>query len=156
MTSAGYICTQEMYEESLAIHGPFFVMDVLENFHPEVKEINGQVDGGGVSVYYSHALQLLFFSYASGKSFVAPLPHFEEGYKGLPAMFMINWGKKKEGGTGAAAPQPLCQWSEVPNHPGLVFSVMQNSKSFLSARARDESRFSVSNLIVFQVIIPSF
>jgi len=129
MTSAGYICTQEMHEESLAIHGPFFVMDVLENFHSEVKESNGQVEGGGVSVYYSHALQLLFFSYSSGKSFVAPLPYFEKGYQGLPQLFMISWGKKKEGAA-ATAPQPLCQWSEVPNHPGLVFSVMQNSMSF--------------------------
>lgn len=131
MTSAGYICTQEMYEESLAIHGPFFVMDVLENFHPEVKEINGQVEGGGVSVHYSHALQLLFFSYTSGKSFVAPLTYIDKGYKGLPAMFMINWGKKREGNA-AATPQPLCQWSEVPNHPGLVFSVMQNSELYFN------------------------
>ena len=28
-----------------------------------------------------------------------------------------------------AQPQPLCQWSEVPNHPGLVCSVMQSSNN---------------------------
>jgi len=27
--------------------------------------------GGGVSVYYSHVLQMLFFSYSQGKSFAA-------------------------------------------------------------------------------------
>lgn len=31
------------------------------------QETNGNVAGGGVSVYYSHALQLLFFSYSQGK-----------------------------------------------------------------------------------------
>ena len=30
------------------------------------QETNGQVAGGGVSVFYSHALQLLFFSYSQG------------------------------------------------------------------------------------------
>lgn len=130
MSSAGHIYTQEMYEESLAIHGPFFVMDVLENYHPEVKESNSQVEGGGVSIYYSHTLQMLFFSYCSGKSFVAPLTHIDCGYKGLSAVFMINLGKS--GGSGKAnnaQPQPLYQWSEVPNHPGLVCSVMQSSNN---------------------------
>jgi len=32
------------------------------------------VAGGGVSVYFSHTLQLLFFSYTQGKTFAAPLP----------------------------------------------------------------------------------
>lgn len=119
-----------MHEDSLAIHGPFFVMDMLETSHPEVKEINGEVEYGGVSVYYSHSLQLLFFSYTSGKSFVAPLTYIEEGYRGLPPMSMISWGKKKDGNAPATNPQPLCQWSEVPGHPGLVMSVMQNCKLF--------------------------
>lgn len=35
--------------------------------------MNGEVGGGGVSIYYSHTLQLLCFSYAQGKSFLAPL-----------------------------------------------------------------------------------
>lgn len=37
------------------------------------QDCNGQIGGGGVSVYYSHTLQLLCFSYAHGKSFLAPL-----------------------------------------------------------------------------------
>lgn len=131
MSSAGLIYLQEMFEESLAIHGPFFVMDVLEIFHSEVKESNGQVESGGVSIYYSHALQMLFFSYSSGKSFVAPLAHMDCRYKGLPSISMINIGKPATSGnkTNNAQPQPLCQWSEVPNHPGLVLSVMQSSNN---------------------------
>ena len=39
-----------------------------------MKDSGGQLAGGGVSIYYSHALQLLFFSYTQGKSFAAPVP----------------------------------------------------------------------------------
>jgi len=39
-----------------------------------VQESGGHVAGGGVSVYYSHMLQLLFFSYTQGKTFAALLP----------------------------------------------------------------------------------
>lgn len=81
-----------------------------------------------MSIYYSHALQLLFFSYCHGKSFIAPLKCMDSG---LPTVFMINLGKAGGNGNKAnnAQPQPLCQWSEVPNHPGLVCSVMQSSES---------------------------
>lgn len=37
----------------------------------QLQDSNGQVAGGGVSVYYSHVLQMLFFSYSQGKSFAA-------------------------------------------------------------------------------------
>jgi hypothetical protein len=51
---------------------------------------------------------------------------------GLPTVFMINLGKAGGNGNKAnnAQPQPLCQWSEVPNHPGLVCSVMQSSEYY--------------------------
>jgi len=39
-----------------------------------VQESGGHVAGGGVSVYYSHTLQILFFSYTQGKTFAASLP----------------------------------------------------------------------------------
>lgn len=38
-----------------------------------LQDSNGQVAGGGVSVYYSHVLQMLFFSYCQGKSFAATI-----------------------------------------------------------------------------------
>ncbi|KAJ8300173.1 hypothetical protein KUTeg_021692 [Tegillarca granosa] len=101
MASSGYIYTQLMDEGSSAKHGPFYITNVLEVKHPELKvmeiydnmfhvrdndciiniynnscllfccllqDVNGQVSGGGVSVYYSHALQLLFFSYTQGET----------------------------------------------------------------------------------------
>ncbi|XP_063242107.1 E3 ubiquitin-protein ligase UBR4 isoform X2 [Bacillus rossius redtenbacheri] len=129
MSSAGYIYSQALVECSSAEHGPFYVTNTLDVYHADIKDSMGQVGGGGVSIYYSHTLQLLFFSYSQGKSFVAPLKNMDAG---LGPVFPINLGKT--GGNGVskannAQPQPLCQWSEVPNHPGLVCSVMQSSNN---------------------------
>ncbi|XP_012287187.1 E3 ubiquitin-protein ligase UBR4 isoform X2 [Orussus abietinus] len=127
MSSAGYIYSQAMNEESLAKHGPFYVTSTLEVHHPEIKD-NGQVGGGGVSIYYSHALQLLFFSYACGKSFIAPLKYMDPD---ITVVFMINLANNKSNGNKSNnnQPQPLCQWSEVANHPGIVCSVLQTSNN---------------------------
>lgn len=127
MSSAGYIYSQAMDEGSLAKHGAFYVTTTLDVFHPEIKD-NGQVGGGGVSIYYSHALQLLFFSYACGKSFIAPLKYMECE---VTTVFMINLANNKSNGNKSNnnQPQPLCQWSEVANHPGLVCSVLQTSNN---------------------------
>jgi E3 ubiquitin-protein ligase UBR4 len=46
ISSSGYIYWQPLSQESSARHGP------------ESKDSNGQTGGGGVSVYYSHCLQL--------------------------------------------------------------------------------------------------
>ena len=37
-----------------------------------------QIGGGGVSIYYSQILQVLFFSYAQGITFMASLTKIEE------------------------------------------------------------------------------
>ncbi|XP_025161061.1 protein purity of essence isoform X3 [Harpegnathos saltator] len=126
MSSAGYIYSQVMDEESLAKHGAFYVTNTLDVYHPELKD-NGQVGSGGVSIYYSHALQLLFFSYACGKSFIAPLKHMDSD---ITVVFQINLANKTNGNkSNNNQPQPLCQWSEVANHPGLVCSIMQTSNN---------------------------
>lgn len=127
MSSAGYIYSQVMDEESQAKHGAFYVTNTLDVYHPEIKD-NGQVGGGGVSIYYSHALQLLFFSYACGKSFIAPLRHMDSD---ITVVFQINLASNKTNGNKSNnnQPQPLCQWSEVANHPGLVCSILQTSNN---------------------------
>ena len=68
IASSGYIYWQEMNDESSAEHGMFYVTNVVGVEHDDVSESAGTVAGGGVSVYYSHMLQLLFFSYAQGAS----------------------------------------------------------------------------------------
>ncbi|KAG8222860.1 hypothetical protein J437_LFUL003505 [Ladona fulva] len=165
MSSGGHIYSQAMNEESSAKHGSFYVTNTLEIHHKDIKDVNGQVCGGGVSVYYSHTLQLLFFSYAQGKSFIAPLKSPSDSH--LSTVFPINIKSTTNNNTGgssnsngsastqngtsgnagsnnngtstsgnsgsggmtksgsSSSPQPLCQWTEVPNHPGLVCSVMQ-------------------------------
>ena len=53
-----------------------------------MQESGGHVAGGGVSVYYSHTLQLLFFSYTQGKTFAALLP---KAMDELTTVFPINF-----------------------------------------------------------------
>ncbi|KYM85360.1 E3 ubiquitin-protein ligase UBR4 [Atta colombica] len=127
MSSAGYIYSQVMDEESQAKHGAFYVTNTLDVYHSEIKD-TGQVGGGGVSIYYSHSLQLLFFSYVCGKSFIAPLKHMDSD---ITIVFQINLASNKTNGNKSNnnQPQPLCQWSEVANHPGLVCSILQTSNN---------------------------
>uniref|UniRef100_A0A2R5LN58 Putative e3 ubiquitin-protein ligase ubr4 n=1 Tax=Ornithodoros turicata TaxID=34597 RepID=A0A2R5LN58_9ACAR len=166
MSSAGHVYFQPLEEESSAKHGPFYVTSILDVRHPDIKDSVGTVAGGGVSIYYSHVLQLLFFSYANGKSFMASLPQMTSELHD-PVLIQVkaataaanttpassttaaaaatsngnsnatNAGASTSatssaggsGGSSKPTPQPLCQWSEVPNHPGLVLALMQFSNN---------------------------
>ena len=88
MSSPGYIYAQPMEESSHAKHGPFYITNILEVKHVDIKESGGQVAGGGVSIYYSHSLQLLFFSYSQGKTFAAAVPKEMEE---LPILFPVTF-----------------------------------------------------------------
>lgn len=123
--SSGYIYTQPLADESLAKHGAFYVTNTLDLDHPLIKDSNGLVGGGGVSIYYSHALQLLFFSYSQGKSFMAPLTDVNDGVK---CVIQLQTGPNSKNSSKIPA-QPLCQWTEIPNHPGLIFAMMQTSNN---------------------------
>lgn len=123
--SSGYIYTQPLADESLAKHGAFYVTNTLDLDHPLIKDTNGLVGGGGVSIYYSHALQLLFFSYSQGKSFMAPLTDVNESVK---CVIQLQTGPNSKNSSKIPA-QPLCQWTEIPNHPGLIFAMMQTSNN---------------------------
>ncbi|XP_058117751.1 protein purity of essence [Anopheles ziemanni] len=122
MSSLGYIYTQPLSAESLAKHGPFYVTSTLELDHPLITDDNNQILAGGVSIYYSHVLQLLFFSYTAGRNFMAPLTDINEGVKCVINL-VCNPSSKL---FSKATTQPLCQWTEIPGHPGLVCAMMQN------------------------------
>jgi E3 ubiquitin-protein ligase UBR4 len=47
ISSSGYIFWQPLSQESSARHGPFYVTNILDVTHPEVKERNFQTGGGG-------------------------------------------------------------------------------------------------------------
>ncbi|XP_028033464.1 protein purity of essence isoform X1 [Bombyx mandarina] len=133
MSSAGHIYWQPMSEESRASLGTFYVTNTLEVLHPEIQDVAGLVGGGGVSIYYSHTLKMLFFSYAQGKSFLAPLNTVEESLKGTAMITLSAAATQKEGsgrgGGKQGGVQSLCQWAEVPGHPGLITAVMQASNN---------------------------
>ncbi|KAI1305186.1 E3 ubiquitin-protein ligase UBR4 [Halotydeus destructor] len=122
MTSTGHIISQEMCGESSATNGPFYVTNILEVLNTDMTGTN--VNGGGVSIYYSHLLQLLFMSYTNGRSFMAPL---SEMGTSLPTLFPID----ANGSSASTSPksknssQPLCSWSEIANHPGLILASNQ-------------------------------
>uniref|UniRef100_A0A182RFY8 UBR-type domain-containing protein n=1 Tax=Anopheles funestus TaxID=62324 RepID=A0A182RFY8_ANOFN len=122
MSSLGYIYTQPLSDESLAKHGPFYVTSTLELDHPLITDDNGQILAGGVSIYYSHVLQLLFFSYAAGRNFMAPLTNVNDGVKCVINLVCNPSSKLLSKST----TQPLCQWTEIPGHPGLVCAMMQS------------------------------
>ncbi|XP_033643062.1 E3 ubiquitin-protein ligase UBR4-like [Asterias rubens] len=124
MSSAGYLYTQPMEEASEARDGPFYVTNVLEVKHDDLKESSGQAAGVGVSCYYSHTLQLLFFSYSHGKSFCASIG---KQMTELGNLFPITLKSNGNSGGKSANPPALCQWSEVPNHPGLVCCLTQTT-----------------------------
>uniref|UniRef100_A0A182NQY2 UBR-type domain-containing protein n=1 Tax=Anopheles dirus TaxID=7168 RepID=A0A182NQY2_9DIPT len=122
MSSLGYIYTQPLSDESLAKHGPFYVTSTLELDHPLITDDNGQILAGGVSIYYSHVLQMLFFSYAAGRNFMAPLTNVNDGVKCVINLVCNPSSKLLSKST----TQPLCQWTEIPGHPGLVCAMMQS------------------------------
>jgi E3 ubiquitin-protein ligase UBR4 len=137
MSSAGHIYFQPLCEESSARHGSFYVTNILEVVHPEVVDMGGNLCGGGVSIYFSHSLQLLFFSFAQGKSFMAPVasmltdeqlsPVFQLQFKASAAPAVSGAAAAVAAGKNNNGQQPLCGWSEVAGHPGLVTAVLQQS-----------------------------
>ncbi|XP_013777424.1 E3 ubiquitin-protein ligase UBR4-like isoform X2 [Limulus polyphemus] len=135
MSSAGHIYYQPLLEESSAQHGPFYVTNIMEIKHTDTKDTNGTVAGGGVSIYYSHTMQLLFFSYSNSKSFIAPLPKMTPE---ISLLFQIHFASSN-GNDSKSNPQPLCQWSEIPQHPGLVLALMQSSNNPVTLMVKPDS-----------------
>jgi len=122
MGSTGYIYTQVLDSSSSAKQGPFYITNILDIKHAEIKETGGLIAGGGVSVYYSHTMQLLFFSYLVGRSFVAPISKITS--EELSTVFMITL-KSSNGAKSSTNGLALVQWTEVHNHPGLICCVTQ-------------------------------
>ena len=137
MTHTGHIYCQILNEESK--NGPFYVTTVLEINHQDVKESStGSINGGGVSVYYSHSFQLLFIGFLNGKSFAASLRNVNQQVTQLFPIEVKSSGSPSHpppppgplsSKPSSTVPHPLCQWSEVPGHPGLVFAMSQVSNN---------------------------
>ena len=87
--------------------------------------------GSGVSVYYSFKLQLLFWSYQQGKSFMGV---FKSNKLILDKVSLLNMNSAKANTTTStttatnasisfSSQQALCNWSEIQTHPGLVMAM---------------------------------
>lgn len=123
--SSGYIYTQPLVDESLAKHGAFYVTNTLDIDHPMIFDSKGALGEGGASIYYSHLLQMLFFSYSIGKNFMAPLTDVNEGVKCVMLLQTTPQSKNSS----KATSQALMQWSEVAGHPGLIFAMQNQSNN---------------------------
>lgn len=66
ISSDGLIYSQQLDESSSAKSGPFYLTNIIPIVHPDINDNNGEICGGGVSLYYSHRLQIIFFSYVQG------------------------------------------------------------------------------------------
>lgn len=126
--SSGYIYTQPLIDESLAKHGAFYVTNTLEIDHPMIYETKAALCDGGASIYYSHLLQMLFFSYLNGRNFMAPLTDVNAGVK---CVMLLTTGQttKSSSSSSKVTSQALMQWTEVPGHPGLIFAMMNQSNN---------------------------
>ena len=91
MSSAGRIYFQQLCDDSSALHGSFYVTNIMDVSHGDVRDSGGSLAGGGVSIYYSHTLQMLFCSYAQGKSLMAPLTQVTEELAAVFPIQVRNW-----------------------------------------------------------------
>ncbi|XP_065191781.1 E3 ubiquitin-protein ligase UBR4-like isoform X2 [Sycon ciliatum] len=111
MSSSGFVYMQPIEDACRATFGPFYMTNALTIESADLPLGSGNIAGGGVSIYYSHCLQLLFLSFQNGKTFAARL---EKDHLSVAKWFQIP---QKSGRSTIPA---LYQWLEVAGHPGLV------------------------------------
>ena len=117
MSSQGFIYTQVLDDQSRAENGPFYVTNNIVLESSELKMSNGQFGSGGLSIYYSHTMQMLFFSFSNAKSFACSLKKLEE----LPTSTVLN---KIQLLTNTSA---LCHWKEIEGHAGVILASDEKS-----------------------------
>jgi len=136
MSSAGHIYYQPLQDESSARHGPFYVTNIMDVCHPDLEDSSEQIGGGGVSIFYYHALRLLFFSYANAGNFAASLPDISsaDNLRNVHKLEIKTSNSTAASSSSKSSPssvrhQPLCQWREVGHHPGLITAFLQVSNN---------------------------
>lgn len=122
ISSSGHVYVQSLYDETLLVNGPFYVTNTLELNHGLISFVNGQVLGGGASIYYSHVMQLLLLSFMSGKVFVASVDQTGMKCKTITHLETQLLSKALN-----KSFQAIHMWTEPINHPGLIFASYINS-----------------------------
>lgn len=98
----------------------------------------------GFSIYYSHLLNMLFVSFLNGKSFVTSFSieninsqeisnFIDLNHTGISSDESVMFPDKNEDNDSvenneislsqSSQTQPLCQWTEVNSHPGLIYAM---------------------------------
>lgn len=172
MDTDGHVFRQELESSTSTAYGLFYVTTELHLNHPSIKEQGGSVNGGGVSLYYSHSFKMLFFSYLSG-NFMASMPKPSEVKQVFPLEFefsnsafssssaqQVTDGSvttsnedstcndessnitKQTLKTLSSHTDSLCQWSEVPGHVGVIMAVCQQSNNPVILMLRPDCVFA--------------
>lgn len=153
MSSCGYLYYEEMSELTCAKNGVYYITNTIdfdfseETEGPKVTNATSAAPppppppsssnpsntaanspfGSGVSVYYSFKLQLLFWSYQQGKSFMGAFKPNKMSLDQVSPLSVSSGGGSKPSGTSSltfsAQQQALCNWSEIPAHPGLLLAM---------------------------------
>lgn len=141
MANDGRIYSEKLDDSTSAANGPYYITNDLNYDDTEMLSstennpgnqaasaansgsgTSGAVDKKevvGMSLYYSHALRLLFYTYPNGKSYVGTLEDLSGAYPLNRAVLITN----KANNTGKGTNLALCQWLEVIGHPGLMFAM---------------------------------
>lgn len=124
MSSNGYVYYEEMNSTTSAKNGMYYLTNTIEFSHSEINSTDGTTQGnGGISIYYSYQLKLLFWSYQNGKSFIA-------SFKNDSFVFdCVTHLKLTKGESPNKNLQALCQWSEIQSHPGLILAMTHLSNN---------------------------
>lgn len=139
MSSCGYLYYEEMNEVSSAKNGIYYVTNTIDVQYEQAKttdtnEATGEPSspatantnvttntgfGDGISVYYSFKLGLLFWSFQFGKTFIGS---FKDRSLVIDKVFSLTSNSSSSKGNNNVT-QPLCNWNEIPTHPGLVMAM---------------------------------
>lgn len=142
MANDGRIYSEKLDDSTSAANGPYYITNDLNYDDTEMLAAGenpggsqGATPGGsvgnaggsstdkketvGMSLYYSHPLRLLFYTYPNGKSYVGTLEELTGPYPLNKAVLITN----KASTSGKSTNLGLCQWLEVIGHPGLLFSM---------------------------------
>jgi E3 ubiquitin-protein ligase UBR4 len=132
IASDGRIYYEKLDENTSASNGPYYITNDLNyddtsSFGAD-QNLGSSTAGGekkeavGVSIHYSHALKLLFYTYPNGKSYVGALESLSGAHPLTKAVLIApKSGKTLNFG--------LTLWTEVLGHPGLIFAAAKGKRS---------------------------
>lgn len=174
MNTEGHILKQELETSTSSPNEPFYVTSELQLSHQNLKSNANCINGGGISIYYSHSFKMLFFSYTNG-NFMASMSQptdvkqvfslnfdlsnsaftpssSQATYASVTAATSVDSNQQEESQNNlkistnktpeSSSVQPLCQWSEVPGHVGLIMAVCYNSNNPVILMLRPDCVFA--------------